>query len=218
MTHRPILLLLLSALPPLIGCSNNTAGLYTPVLHAVSNGGTSIVPSAVLAAEDDEMGGILTGPETAPERRPGSLGFNAGILMTTGAETDWDSAFSLGAFYKGFPGTRTAYEIGLDYCKTESSDGAVSSTLIFIRGDFMFWPKPDGHGDPGVFFLVGAGAVSENADYFGGGASESVFGGAVDLGVGFSTPRGWYLRIKYMHVIGSDNASGGAAASTGFSF
>ncbi|MBN1809836.1 MAG: hypothetical protein JW909_12275 [Planctomycetes bacterium] len=211
-----------------IGCSSGTMCRYggNDIFAAVN---TDFATR--LTAADDEEGeftGILTVPVNPPDvpvpppaPKTGRFGFRAGFLMPMGAdEGEWGSAVSAGVFLRSIKGAdrNKALEFGVDFASTETDDGAVSSTLISLRGDLLFGRWDPGAGGTSTYFLGGIDIYSENADV-GGGSSESATALGVNLGVGLGAASGgWDMRAVYTLYPGSGNVGGGFMVAFGLAF
>ncbi len=172
---------------------------------------------------NDEDRGFLTPPVLPPVPVPAQrdwwLGVRAGLVVTTTSEEDWDSATSIGVFYRGRARGRLAYELGLDRAAMESEDGSTSSRLLSFRGEVLLGGRGLEDRRVGFCLLLGAHGISERAELEGSGRTESRTAGGINMGLLVGSPGGgWDVRSVLSILVGSDNAKTGVSVAAGFAF
>ena len=226
-----MILLLGSSLLALAGCGGLAGPGMDPRRPGASQALAAVSPppghglAGLFAAvgETDEDRGFLTThvppPIPVPAQRDWRLGVLAGLVVTTTSEEDWDSATSIGVFYRGRARGRLAYELGLDRAAMESEDGSTSSRLLSFRGEVLLGGRGLEDRRAGFRLLLGAHGISERAELEGSGRTESRTAGGINMGLLVGSPGGgWDVRSVLSILVGSDNAKTGVSVAAGFAF
>jgi hypothetical protein len=156
------------------------------------------------------------------ERLSSGLLVRGGMLMTVAAEEgDWPMAMNYGVGYRMASGTTSAtiIDLSLDMATVESTDGAVKSDLLSVRGEVLLGSWNAYSRKPILYFVGGGYAIMANSSWSTGavdGTSSSATG--LEAGVGFGSASGkWDLRAVYSFLAGSQNVTGNVLVSFGFS-
>ena len=117
------------------------------------------------------------GPRGArPADTSNRFGVRYGQLAVAAADYSWPSAGYFGLFAR-FPSRRTAFEVGGEFAELTTDDGASSTSLLFLRADFLM-----NIGGP-TRLIVGALGAVETPDV--GFGNEAIMGGFAHFGLAF---------------------------------